>query len=78
MADISNAESSYMRGRSAFKEWKIRFDSRWFRPLAVTQLTALWGTIGDQEKAALRSLIPEDMDRVEKLVSKLNHRPGGM
>lgn len=76
MADISHAESSYMRGRSTFKEWKTRFDSRWFRPLAVTQLTALWGTIGEQEKASLRSLIPEDMGRVEKLIGRLS-RPGG-
>lgn len=38
--DISDAESSFLKGRAEFEMWKRKFDAAWNMPTAIAMLGA--------------------------------------
>lgn len=67
---IEDAESSFLKGKAEFEEWKMNFEMRWLMPQILDYL----GTVVNTMPAESRTIAPEHTAIMEELYRK--HRGG--
>jgi len=65
--DIDDAESSFLKGKAQFEEWKDDFERQWFMPQAMDLL----GTMVNTMPMESRLIAPQQTAIMEQVYRKM-------
>jgi hypothetical protein len=62
---IASAESSWMKGREQFLEWRNRIEAQWMRPKARADLALMLASLTDEQRAELEAVAPAVFEELD-------------